>query len=441
MTTISPDEASLTQAILDIKAKNSSLGISKIQAQILRDHSEWTVSEKRVKKILQSQGLVQSPIPQILYPSSREIPGFDLTEWIGKSDSEKVAVRYFDQRKGKGLVAKTAIKTGDVLWKEDPWILAPEWEIYDLQQKSIACGYCSTPFPDPSSRLIIPCASEPPSSQCPIRFCNRLCYNRAQRTHPLVCLAQNPAVNPLIKYARNATWMGLHALAQSAAKLLLLSQLEDQSVYKHHWEIWRSFAELGMEERHNSNPYLIRSGKPEPDRAAWKNAFKLFVEAFHEPPSPSHKKKLAKIFRKKPVPLELKTEFFEYSGFLRGLGRMGLNTEAHGGIYVVHSHINHNCNPNISIRHLDQRTALSKITVIAKRDIEEGEELFITYVNPELPYKARQSELAEWGFGSCDCKRCMEDSKKQSKSGEKGGEGNAAMDDLASELKAGLGVF
>src|SRR6267154_1036808 len=46
-----------------------------------------------------------------------------------------------------------------------------------------------------------------------------------------------------------------------------------------------------------------------------------------------------------------------------------IDLEAHGGLYKLHSHMNHSCNPNVSVRHLDQRTALSRITVIAKRDI------------------------------------------------------------------------
>ena len=52
-----------------------------------------------------------------------------------------------------------------------------------------------------------------------------------------------------------------------------------------------------------------------------------------------------------------------------------IDLEAHGGLYTLHSHMNHNCNPNVSVRHIDQRTALSRITVIAKRDIAVGEDL------------------------------------------------------------------
>lgn len=119
-----------------------------------------------------------------------------------------------------------------------------------------------------------------------------------------------------------------------------------------------------------------------------------------------------------------------------------IDLEAHGGLYTLHSHLNHSCKPNCSVRHLHKPTALSRITVIAKRAIAPGEELTISYVNPELPYRSRQDELKAWGFGSCKCERCQVEEKtfklkdllQQKDSG-------VDMDDLARELKAGLGVM
>lgn len=110
--------------------------------------------------------------------------------------------------------------------------------------------------------------------------------------------------------------------------------------------------------------------------------------------------------------------------------------EAHGGLYVLHSHLNHSCSPNVSVRHSEQRTALSRITVLAKQDLNPGEELFITYVNPVLPLEQRRRQLLEWGFGICPCFRCLEEEKNPSRAAA-GKESN----DLENELKAGLGVL
>lgn len=120
-----------------------------------------------------------------------------------------------------------------------------------------------------------------------------------------------------------------------------------------------------------------------------------------------------------------------------GIVDICVDLEAHGGLYTLHSHLNHSCIPNVSVRHLDQRTALARITVIAKRDIPAGEELLVTYVNPQASYHARQSELQGWGFGACTCPRCLEEAKALK---ERGGN-DRELADLASELKAGLGVM
>lgn len=73
--------------------------------------------------------------------------------------------------------------------------------------------------------------------------------------------------------------------------------------------------------------------------------------------------------------------------------------------------------------------------MIARRDIHIGEELLITYVNPQVSYRARQSELQGWGFGTCACTRCVEEAKNLE------GNDDKELTDLASELKAGLGVM
>ncbi|PPQ95821.1 hypothetical protein CVT26_015930 [Gymnopilus dilepis] len=430
----SPPEEELTQAVIDLKSKNPQLGISKVHALLLQSHPDWIVSEKRTRKVLQHQGLIVSPalatssIPEpAVYPSSKIIYSLDIHQW-----SPKIAVKYFNKKKGKGLIAVSDIEEGESIWREDPFIIAPEWEIFDMQQSSTACSYCTTPL-QPDSPLTNPCAASSSSSFCPARYCNRLCTARSGKAHPLLCPAQNPASVPLIKYAKDVQWMALHALAHCTSRLLQANQLRDSSTLKSDWEIYKGLAELGLEDRYK---YSYKSASaPEPDRGTWQKAYKLYIEAFKEPKSAQAKKKLDQIL-KNPLPPDVEAELFSYEGFLRGLGRMSLNLEAHGGLYALHSHLNHSCDPNISVRHLDQRNALSRITVIAKRPIKAGEELLVTYVNPKLGYKARQDELRGWGFGACTCSRCIEEAKMMNQAPAT----NDELDDLADELKAGLGV-
>lgn len=125
---VSPSEDELTRAIVELKKDNPELGISKIHALLTSKHPEWTVSEKRTRKILQTQGLIvpapgQAPgVP--VYPSSRVVPGLNVSKW-----TRNVEVKWFDKKKGKGLVATQDIKEGEVVWKEEPFIIAPEWYV------------------------------------------------------------------------------------------------------------------------------------------------------------------------------------------------------------------------------------------------------------------------------------------------------------------------
>jgi len=275
---VTPAEAELTDALIDLKLRTPHLGISKVHALLLQHYPDWVVSEKRTRKILQANGLTntnsgdaeltsnvpkipyvpkytskeytppppgapRASLPPLEFPSSRMIKNLDVSQW-----SPKVEVRWFGDKRGKGLVAVEVMEEGEIVWREDPWIIAPEWEILDLQINSVACGYCTTPL-SPESPLVIPCPSTPSSSgPCPIRFCNRLCLARSSKCHPLLCASQNPASVPLLKYARDCHWMALHGLAQVSSRIMLVNQHSEEALRKD-WEVVESWAVLGMRER------------------------------------------------------------------------------------------------------------------------------------------------------------------------------------------------
>ncbi|KAJ7146160.1 hypothetical protein C8R44DRAFT_756745 [Mycena epipterygia] len=446
----SPSDAELQNALAQLRGAHPALGIPKLHARLRVDFPAWAVSEKRVRKVLatlpkdttegedattqnknattEEKEKEKEQDKAAPHPTSQLIPGLDVAQW-----TPRVAVRVFDRRKGKGLVATKKIGEGETIWVEDPFVIAPEWEIYDKQRAGAACSLCTTLFAHPSeARARCP--------HCPAAFCNTLCRKRADKTHPLLCPAQNPASMPLLRWVRTHEWMALHALAQCTARLLLANKEANKEALEADWAVIRGFAALGLEERAR---YSFRA---EPDRTTWKSAFALFCQAFQRPRQEGasvknltdEEKRVAAILRR-PLPDEIETALFDYdAGFLRGLGRMSLNLEAHGGLYTLHSHLNHACAPNVSVRHLDQRRALSRITVRALADIAVGQELFITYVDPSAGYAARRAELDAWGF-VCACKRCVEEGREWGPL--EGSEALGDLGDLAGELKRGLGVM
>lgn len=62
---------------------------------------------------------------------------------------------------------------------------------------------------------------------------------------------------------------------------------------------------------------------------------------------------------------------------------------------------NHSCNPNASLDCVGRTVHLS-----ALRDIEEGEQVFISYIDEDLPVDERKAMLRERYFFDCGCERC-----------------------------------
>ncbi|KAF2193110.1 TPR domain protein [Zopfia rhizophila CBS 207.26] len=77
------------------------------------------------------------------------------------------------------------------------------------------------------------------------------------------------------------------------------------------------------------------------------------------------------------------------------------------GVFYLASRINHSCIPNI---HYEFNESLQKGTYHAVRDIEKGEELYLSYINGgNRTREQRQPKLDQWGF-KCNCPAC-EDSE------------------------------
>ncbi len=172
-----PDDETIQSVISSMHSALPGLGTAKLHTAVIDAHPEWkgVVGEKRIRRVMansKKDAETESPIREndalttksktkkkkkakvtsrATYPTSSLLPDSALTLPLS------VAVRYFDKQKGKGLVALRRIEEGETLWKEDPWILAPEWDIFDLQQRAVACAHCTTPF----SPIFCPCGLLP----------------------------------------------------------------------------------------------------------------------------------------------------------------------------------------------------------------------------------------------------------------------------------------
>ncbi|KAK0656925.1 hypothetical protein B0T16DRAFT_316690 [Cercophora newfieldiana] len=119
---------------------------------------------------------------------------------------------------------------------------------------------------------------------------------------------------------------------------------------------------------------------------------KLYERAVKRLPEQQHKD----FMRQYGVDEFIKVDRNSFRLFINGEN----NFSGHLAIYPDVARINHDCRPNIHYR-MDNITHLS----VAVQDIQEGEELTISYIDGHLPRKERQSRLSDWGF-KCTCAHC-----------------------------------
>ncbi|KAG8732465.1 SET domain-containing protein 5, partial [Ceratobasidium sp. 428] len=200
---------------------------------------------------------------------------------------------------------------------------------------------------------------------------------------------------------------------------------------------YRSFATLRSDKRwtHTSENDLARADLEKlysATQTALVQALFLSSATSDEPEASSRLKEIPLVERpaaqekslrrllKTPIPPDILISLFTRDGVLEGLGKMSLNLEAHGGLFPLHSHLNHSCAPNLSVRHIpaDPSAPLhspnpSRITLIATTPIKRGDEILISYVDPSQNLRARRRALRDWDFGICRCARCLDEEQRR----------------------------
>ena len=211
----------------------------------------------------------------------------------------------------------------------------------------------------------------------------------------------------------------------------------------------------------------------------WHTAHGLFCHALNSPIDEANPRVFPGVKRRrvtKPTPLspEEEARWFSFESFLELWGAVGLNQEESGGLYALHAHVNHSCEPNLQVafplislrpvretdakgRNLPKSYTLptadqlpcdlppsqsqrgtNKLTFLARRTIHPGEELTLPYVNPAMPkFHRRQILREQYGFW-CNCPKCQreKDDPKDSVNPFVAGADEAKAAELVDAIKA-----
>lgn len=392
---IIPTEEELISAIQNVKLELPEAGIKTVATKVLVKQPNWQVSEKRVKKYMQQSGLTNSapaakePVRSGLADDPSVPVSFIDPKIDFKSVSDAVEARMVDQVTGKGLFAARDIKRDETIFTETPFAYFPPWEAFNLARSGNACGLCCKP-------LIYPNRNTQHCGHCNMFYCSKECRITAwEKFHQLECTNLNKAVVAFMSFCEMEKWQAPMAVSRIYAQMILAHQRGELDQVLGHLD---AFATVSQEERQAKETEWIFMEAP--TRELWTKARDLLRAAYKTP------SKRCKITTPLPEALQQKL-FDDEETFLNYLGKFNINNQ-NGGMYLVHSHINHNCHPNVSIDY-PQRNSQYKLTVRAIRDIRKGEQLYETYVNPRWNKDTRQTYLDKSYLFTCQCDRCVND--------------------------------
>lgn len=214
------------------------------------------------------------------------------------------------------------------------------------------CTTCLTLFLEPSPPLSKPCPSCDSA-----HFCNRLCLGRAKEAaahHDLLCPGANPSCWPLLKYIRDNGARHLAAVARIIALWRGAKASGDvKEATRIEKRVWTGMARINQldKEKERREWYVSaldlltsRSMVAETRLAELHHTHQLLLQALH-PSSPDAR--FQKLIRKTTISEAEVDRWFSFDSYLELLGLAGINQESSGGLYALHAHLNHSCEPNL----------------------------------------------------------------------------------------------
>ncbi|KAF9898721.1 SET domain-containing protein 5 [Lobosporangium transversale] len=396
MATITPEAPALTALIASIKQKDPSLGIKKVLAEIQTQEPTWLVSEKRVKKLMTEAGIaVARPESEMNLDPSVPVSHIDTEVDVSALTNGQIKAKMINKVVGKGLFAAQDLPKGKEVFREFPFVYFPPMKRYNMIRKGEACGLCARTIKY-GSLLICACPS------CgKIKYCTKACRQSAwDSSHRFECLALNPAIKDYINYCVEENWSAGMGALRCYERILIANETSPEElalVLKH----LDAFATISQEERQKKETSWDMMG--DQILEIWNKGLKLLIQGCQYPLKITSNKAVNPVLTK-ALPDDLKDSLFTMDTYLKFIGRYNLNNQS-GGMYLLHSSLNHSCLPNTVIDNPGAGTSYG-VSIRLARDIKRDEQLQITYCNPLWKRETRQQYLRTEYLFTCKCKRC-----------------------------------
>ncbi|KAJ2162134.1 hypothetical protein GGF46_000876 [Coemansia sp. RSA 552] len=398
-----PSEPELQGAIGAVKRDRPELGIPRVLAAIRAENPTWQLSEKRLRKFMDSMGLVQRSSSGDSNGSSATstIPRSKLapSDFITTAGQGQIEVRLVDGTKGKGVFATCDLAKDVNVFEETPFAWYPRWDTVSARYCSMddtECQLCARTVERRfASRRTASRVAK--CSRCPARFCSSVCQEEAEVLfHRIECPTNNPEFFKLAEVCLGWDW-GAPMGAVRAIERVLMEYEHSAQRGKRAWESMKAFATVRadvMDKRRKGASWFLFE---EDYETKWKATYGLMRKALCPPPPECG----LKLFER--IPKKVREEMFSYDEWLNLIGKYSLNDQ-NGGFYLLQSCFNHDCDPNCLVTHPNDGKYRAIITTL--RPVKAGEEMTITYVNPRDSVGERRQALHDWYMFDCSCDRC-----------------------------------
>ncbi|GAM25831.1 hypothetical protein SAMD00019534_090060 [Acytostelium subglobosum LB1] len=290
---------------------------------------------------------------------------------------DKVMIKDTGTSHGRGLFTKVSVAAGSTIITEQPFVSHPS---FDQASTNSVCSHCLTNLPTPITNATTTGNNKHQHVHCPNcrqNYCSVNCKNTAETQYHLACCT---SIDTVRKYCQ-AEKRRFPLLAAKIVARILLGYHFNKTM--EHWE----------------NLQVLSFAKKDPPME-WKDDYLAFQRAMLT--KESNKKK------------------FNYEWFVRVMQILYINTvgiqvgattptaatpDSGIGLYYLASFINHSCEPNCFLAFPNDHT----LNLVALKPLKQGDELTISYGDPNKDYVERQSHLFDnYGF-SCQCPKCLLD--------------------------------
>lgn len=379
----------LVQSIIDQwKHTPNETRLPTLLANALKAHPDWApVTQARLKKVLKQFNLLPQTPDQLMdlarrqdysrhiVSASQKMPGLAEATPILEGTVKIISTK----ARGNGLYAVKAIEKGQRLWSERPIVVAPS------RLRKADSGVLLVPECAHCQGMVV-ASSAVKCPECTALFCDKVCLAAAPTVHRIIW-RKTAGHDEWLSYAQvceDEEWLAGYAYGKIALEALENKTLADQ---------FASLAWIRQDQRVEIAGTGVEKsvfGEEQSERL-WQDAHTKLANCL--------------------AAVSNGTYELTYDEFQRGLGAWNLNN-VNGCLFMIHSHLNHSCEPNVKARFIKEGKRALGIEMVVLQKIGMNEELKVTYVDPEMGYYERQDLLRKnWGF-VCVCPRCKREFKE-----------------------------